>query len=54
MQSRYLRALSALTLIGLLTVAGCDLTAANVSEEIANVQTIQALTPPPASPSRAP
>jgi hypothetical protein len=47
MQSRFVRALSALTLIGLLTLTGCDLTAANVSEEIANVQTIQALTPSP-------
>ncbi len=47
MQSRISRAVFALPLILLVTLAGCDLTTAGVSEEIANVQTIQALTPSP-------
>ncbi|HMQ34505.1 MAG TPA: hypothetical protein PKD53_27460, partial [Chloroflexaceae bacterium] len=47
MHSRVTRALSALSLIALVTLAGCDLTSVGVSEEIANVQTIQALTPSP-------
>lgn len=52
MPSRLIRALSALSLIALVTLAGCDLTSVGVSEEIANVQTIQALTPSPtASPT---
>ncbi|NTU84018.1 MAG: hypothetical protein HGA45_32380, partial [Chloroflexales bacterium] len=37
----------ALALIGLVALAGCDLTSAGVSEQIANIQTIQALTPSP-------
>lgn len=47
MQSRIARAMSALTMACLVALTGCDLTAAGVSEEIANVQTIQALTPSP-------
>ena len=45
MLHKYVRAVSALILSGLVILAGCDLTSVRETEGITNLQTIQALTP---------